>query len=147
VLGRDRTVVYATTEVEARLAAWFGGRWSALPCELETWLRNGAAERPLTLDRDGSRLVVSLVLGPAGSEALVLTERRATPEIASLMTMGLSRREAQVLALASDGGTNAQIARHLMLSPRTVKKHLESIYDKLGVRTRTGAVALALRAM
>jgi DNA-binding CsgD family transcriptional regulator len=51
----------------------------------------------------------------------------------------LTRREHGVLVLVADGKTNLQIADRLVLSPRTVQKHLEHIYDKLGVRSRTAA--------
>ncbi len=51
----------------------------------------------------------------------------------------LTRREHDVLVLVADGKTNPQIAHRLSVSPRTVQKHLEHLYDKLGVRTRTAA--------
>jgi DNA-binding CsgD family transcriptional regulator len=51
----------------------------------------------------------------------------------------LTSREQEVLTLVAEGGTNLQIAHRLSLSPRTVQKHLEHIYDKVGVRTRTAA--------
>jgi DNA-binding CsgD family transcriptional regulator len=51
----------------------------------------------------------------------------------------LTTREQEVLVLVADGKTNLQIADRLSLSARTVQKHLEHIYDKVGVRTRTGA--------
>jgi len=51
----------------------------------------------------------------------------------------LTRREHDVLVLVADGKTNLQIAHRLSLSSRTVQKHLEHVYDKLGVRTRTAA--------
>ena len=51
----------------------------------------------------------------------------------------LTRREHDVLVLVAEGKTNLQIADRLALSPRTVQKHLEHVYDKLGVRTRTAA--------
>jgi DNA-binding CsgD family transcriptional regulator len=57
---------------------------------------------------------------------------------------GLTAREHEVLALVREGRTNAQIARELWISPGTVRKHLENIYEKLGVRSRTAALA-ALR--
>jgi DNA-binding CsgD family transcriptional regulator len=50
-----------------------------------------------------------------------------------------------VLALVADGRTNAEVGRALCVSPRTVKKHLESVDEKLGVHTRTAAVGIALR--
>jgi DNA-binding CsgD family transcriptional regulator len=51
----------------------------------------------------------------------------------------LTSREQEVLVLVAEGRTNLQIAGCLALSPRTVQKHLEHIYDKVGVRTRTAA--------
>jgi DNA-binding NarL/FixJ family response regulator len=50
-----------------------------------------------------------------------------------------------VLVLVADGRSNEEIAGLLTVSTRTVKKHLESIYGKLGVHTRTAAAAAALR--
>ena len=56
---------------------------------------------------------------------------------------GLSPRESQVLHWVSQGKTNKEIGVILGLSARTVQKHLEHIYQKLGVETRTGAAAKA----
>jgi len=56
----------------------------------------------------------------------------------------LSQRERDVLALASRGLTNGQIARQLSLSVHGVKFHLGSIFRKLGVENRTAAAALYL---
>jgi DNA-binding CsgD family transcriptional regulator len=54
----------------------------------------------------------------------------------------LTSRERVVLARAATGETNATIAQALFVSPGTVRKHLEHIYDKLEVRTRTEAAAI-----
>ena len=54
----------------------------------------------------------------------------------------LTARERVVLARAATGETNALIARALFVSPGTVRKHLEHIFDKLEVRTRTEAAAM-----
>jgi DNA-binding CsgD family transcriptional regulator len=56
----------------------------------------------------------------------------------------LSRREREVLQLAAQGFSNADIARILFVSPATVAKHMEHIFDRTGVRTRGAAAALAL---
>lgn len=55
----------------------------------------------------------------------------------------LTPRELEVLKLVADGASNRQIGQDLMLSEATVKSHLVHIYDKLGVRSRTSAVAAA----
>jgi predicted ATPase/DNA-binding CsgD family transcriptional regulator len=56
---------------------------------------------------------------------------------------GLTAREIEVLHLVADGLSNAEIAERLVLSERTVHAHLRSIFDKLGVNTRTAAVHAA----
>ena len=56
---------------------------------------------------------------------------------------GLTSRESEVLSWLSKGKTNRDIAQILGLSPRTVDKHLEQIYAKLGVENRTAAAAIA----
>jgi len=57
---------------------------------------------------------------------------------------GLTQREADVMRWLACGKTDAEIAALLTISPRTVQKHLEHIYVKLGVETRTAAVMRAL---
>ena len=53
---------------------------------------------------------------------------------------GLTTRERQVIDLVADGLTNAEVAERLWISPGTVRRHLENVYGKLGVHTRTAAV-------
>ena len=59
--------------------------------------------------------------------------------------VGLSERERQVLELVARGAANKAIAKELVLSTRTVEAHMRSIFDKLGVTSRTEAVTSALR--
>jgi predicted ATPase/DNA-binding CsgD family transcriptional regulator/DNA-binding XRE family transcriptional regulator/Tfp pilus assembly protein PilF len=60
------------------------------------------------------------------------------------LTTGLTAREVEVLRLVSQGLTNAQIAEQLVLSPRTINTHLNNIYGKLGVPSRTAATRFAV---
>ncbi|HVQ72590.1 MAG TPA: response regulator transcription factor [Bradyrhizobium sp.] len=60
--------------------------------------------------------------------------------------LGLTTREGEVLSWLAKGKTNRDIAQILGLSPRTVDKHLEQIYSKLGVENRTAAAAIAVNA-
>jgi DNA-binding CsgD family transcriptional regulator len=57
----------------------------------------------------------------------------------------LTEREREVVRLVAVGLTNAEIARTLFISPGTVRKHLDNVYARLGVRSRAAAVAVAVR--
>jgi len=69
-------------------------------------------------------------------ERVVERQRQSDPR--------LTDRERDVLAWVARGKTNKEIASLLGVKPGTVRKHLENVYDKLGVHTRTGAVARSL---
>jgi DNA-binding CsgD family transcriptional regulator/pimeloyl-ACP methyl ester carboxylesterase len=58
---------------------------------------------------------------------------------------GLTGRQLEILALLGAGKTNREIAEELVLSERTVERHVADVYGKLGVRNRAEAVAFALR--
>ena len=57
---------------------------------------------------------------------------------------GLTAREVDVLRLVARGLTDGQVAEQLVISPRTVNTHLTSIYNKLGVDSRTAATRFAV---
>ncbi len=59
--------------------------------------------------------------------------------------LALTLREADVLRLVAAGRTNGEIARELVISPKTASVHVSHILAKLGVHTRTEAAAIALR--
>ena len=67
------------------------------------------------------------------------------PAPSSLQALGFSPRQAEVARLLAEGHTNAQIADALGVSAYTVQTHVESLFLKLGVRTRAAAVASAAR--
>ena len=76
------------------------------------------------------------VLAPSVATRLMNRVRSPEPEV-------LSQRELEVLTLVAAGSTNREAAARLFISEATVKTHLGRIYDKLGVDTRAGAVAVA----
>lgn len=131
---------------------------TSLPAMLLDWLtrsRNWGLERSaidhaqhFTLARLGSRLNVHSVPDPDGSGAvfLLMKAERLGLNVAQLQQLPLTEREREVLALIVAGKTNGEIAVLLTISPRTVQKHLEHIFQKLGVETRTGAAVCALAA-
>lgn len=97
---------------------------------------------------DGRRVVARFLSEQgAGAGALLLEVHALTLSPEALTELGLSPREAEVLArLVVIGVTNAEIGRRLYISPRTVRKHVENLFGKLGVQTRTAAAALAFAA-
>jgi DNA-binding CsgD family transcriptional regulator len=128
LLGSGGEVEFASPPIYRLLRVFFAATTGErLPVALAEWLESGDA-KPLIRRRDGRRLTVERVNG-----ALVLEERHERIQ--------LSARESEVLAWVARGKTNAEIARLLWLAPRTVGKHLENVYAKLGVSTRTEAVA------
>lgn len=92
---------------------------------------------------------LQLVGRPVGSEAgetlWLLCERRRDAAPSRLARAALTPREAEVLSWIAKGKTNRDVGDILGMSPRTVNKHLEHVYEKLGVETRAAAAALASR--
>jgi DNA-binding CsgD family transcriptional regulator len=111
------------------------GTATRLPAVVTRWLEGGTAGSLHVEGASGTLLVDLDRRGDADVLLLSeLTSRRADPS-------ALSAREREVLALVRDGLRNAEIAEALWVSPGTVRKHLENIYEKLDVHTRTAAVA------
>lgn len=100
----------------------------------------------LNITRPSSRLTVTLAEQTTDGEwLLVLREEDDDAQIEALIpAFALTRREAEVLYWVCRGKTGPDIGEILGSSPRTVNKHLEHIYAKLGVETRTAAAGLAL---
>jgi DNA-binding CsgD family transcriptional regulator len=133
LLAGDDRIEFASHPAKELLESYFGEDGIQLPEALTSWLRGrykGATVEPLRVERGQRALVVELVDG-----ALLLDEERRLPR--------LTQREAQILELVAEGMTNAEIAARLWVSPLTVRRHLENVYAKLGVHTRTAAAALA----
>jgi DNA-binding CsgD family transcriptional regulator len=156
LLGDDGRVGYANSLGLKAVDRYFGRARTRppdrLPDDLVQWVEHQAripeavgatgSSQPLVVERDGRRLVVRLVSG-ASRSVLVLREEPASIE-PRLRALGLSDREAQVLAWVVRGKTSAEIGMIFDVTGRTVEKHLESIYRKLGVHNRAAAVAHAL---
>jgi len=132
---------------------YFGalGADDRLPKKLHAWVchqksspQNGletAPRRPLVIDHaDGSELTITCVPCCDGA-ALILQER---PVACNIAILGLSRRESDVLLWVTRGKSNEEIGLILGISLGTVKKHLEHIFHKLGVESRTAAATRAL---
>jgi DNA-binding CsgD family transcriptional regulator len=122
---------------------------AGLPDALGEWVAahlHGGGPSTLTMDGARGRLTARLLERRAdGPGPLLLLEETLTqgPSMSALQRLGVTRRQAQVLALVVRGRSNAQIATDLSISRPTVRKHLEGIYAALGVHHRTAAAAVA----
>jgi DNA-binding NarL/FixJ family response regulator len=101
------------------------------------------------LKEEAARLVIDTVRaavyqGVRGYSAAILSELSRT-ERAELVIQNLSPRELEVLRLVAKGETNNGIGYALKISPKTVEKHLGSIFHKLQVNSRTEAAIVAVR--
>jgi DNA-binding NarL/FixJ family response regulator len=84
-----------------------------------------------------SRLITGVAAGPR-----IAGHRLACPDA---VPGGLTRRELDVLVLVAQGHSNSEVATELVISKKTVSAHLEHIYAKLGVTTRTRAALFAVQ--
>jgi HD-GYP domain-containing protein (c-di-GMP phosphodiesterase class II) len=77
-------------------------------------------------------------------QAVLEVAGHTEPEKAMALPSGLTRREVEVLGLLVRGMSNREIAESLVLAPKTVGRHIESIYAKIGVSSRVGATLFAV---
>lgn len=121
--------------------------WQQICSQLANWLRQEPAKSPLIISC--FELPMQAVYGgehQAGHSLvrLVAGESSKTPE--SLQkNLPITKRESEVLYWVSFGKTNWEIGQILSMSPRTVNKHLEQLFKKIGVDNRTAAAAISIR--
>lgn len=162
-----RAMAVLDTTGDAIMSAWatealarhFGPVTRAgLPAGVADWVEqerqavfdDGAARihRPLEHVADGRQLVLRFI--PAASDrpaVLAIEERSPDRQSHELARLGLTRREREVMRLLGQGASSATIADRLGVRRATVDKHLEHVYRKLGVTSRTAAVAAAADAV
>jgi DNA-binding NarL/FixJ family response regulator len=153
VLDRDGVPIWQTSKAVEWIDAYFPDadlKVSILPLLLYDWVNehlvsvteNSCPVAPLRVKGPGTELSIRFSKGErSGDLLLVLEESISTEPMASYQ---LTPRESDVLAWLAKGKTNRDIAEILGMSPRTVNKHLEHIFVKLGVETRSAAAALAV---
>jgi DNA-binding CsgD family transcriptional regulator len=131
LLGQRGEVEFASAPARRLLDAFFPSAPAGLlPAPLAGWVESKAAE-PLVRRTPTGRVVVR-----RSDKTLFIEEEQSG--------IDLTTREQEVLSWVARGKTNAEIAELLWLAPSTVRKHLENVYAKLGVGTRTAAVAMFL---
>jgi DNA-binding response OmpR family regulator/DNA-binding CsgD family transcriptional regulator len=152
-VNRRGEVLWSTPQAANLLQRVLG----AFDTESASW--NGTVKprlAELVAQRSGDRMIVSAGgstilaawLGEAGPGEFLLNlgdGSAANDEALLKQQLGLTARESEVLLWTAQGKSNRDIAEILQCSPRTVNKHLEQIYAKLGVENRTAAAAIAVR--
>jgi DNA-binding NarL/FixJ family response regulator len=148
--GQPPRLVWQTALARRWLPAYFQSPPDQVPTQLLDWLQQAAQGRdvrPLTTSQGARQLVATLQGRTVDEDWLVVLREvsdAATVE-ATMQAFGLTLRESEVLYWVAKGKTNRDIGDILGSSPATVKKHLERVYEKLGVETRTAAAALAMQ--
>jgi DNA-binding NarL/FixJ family response regulator len=156
-VSRQGKIMWATPQAQKLLADNLQngtGDEMVLPAPMLEWLEqaqkgNAGSKTPAMAsfpENEQLRLQYMGKLGP--NEFLLRLAKDSSASIPAQFSseLGLTTREGEVLSWLSKGKTNRDIAQILGLSPRTVDKHLEQIYAKLGVENRTAAAAIATSA-
>jgi DNA-binding response OmpR family regulator/DNA-binding CsgD family transcriptional regulator len=120
----------------------------SLALQLLALRRDGGGQRSRCIFESGTRKLECSMLSPIGPDELLfrLSEEAAGNEQQTLQAqLRITTREADVLLWLSRGKSNREIGEILTISPRTVNKHLEQIFIKLGVENRASAAARAAR--
>jgi DNA-binding CsgD family transcriptional regulator len=130
--------------------------FSQLPELLQSWVRYQinllksvdnlpSPQLPLHFKQENRQLTMRLTIDIPGKRYLLfLTETAILSILDALQLLGLTQREAEILAGIIRGRSNQEIATDLLISINTVRKHLEHIYKKLCVQSRTEAISVAL---
>lgn len=145
------TLLWRSDLAEKWLREFYGSTAGALPPDLQQWLmaehqQNGGAATFEAVA--GARRLVIRAIGTINSNERLLLLHVSDGPVAHRSSNHLpmlTARETDVLYWLARGKTNRDIGEILEMSPRTVSKHLEHIYEKLGVETRAAATARALQ--
>jgi DNA-binding response OmpR family regulator/DNA-binding CsgD family transcriptional regulator len=158
LLATDRAgrLLWCTPKAKQLLAELFpaqSDQGASLPGALVDQLmqlrHEGSKTQARSMEIGGRRLEISM-LSPIGPDELLfrLTEiGGGNDEQLLQQSLALTSRESEVLLWISRGKSNREIGEILDISPRTVNKHLEQIFVKLGVENRASAAARAVRTL
>lgn len=149
----DGRLMWQTPLARELLLAYYGTRAPQTPAPILEWLRRhlNEAERQiepprLSAENGARRLTIRLHRQTGDDDWLIVMREVSDAAVIESMSLAfkLTAREAEVLYWVVKGKINRDIADILGASPATVKKHLERVFAKLGVETRTAAAGMAL---
>ncbi len=153
IRAADLRLVWQTPLARSLMLGYFEAAAGQLPPAVLDWVRaqaelgaGGQEPRPLNVVRGASQLMLSLQERTSDDDWLIVMREVSDVAVVDAMTQQfkLTMREAEVLYWVVKGKTNRDIGDILGSSPATVKKHLERVYVKLGVETRTAAASVAM---
>jgi DNA-binding CsgD family transcriptional regulator len=158
VLTLDGKIQALPTSARQILTRYFSdlGAGDRLPEILQHWVEQQARcfqsaelplpSSPLRVESASARLSIRLIYDAPHDRCLMLLDEQLSPtlSVTALESLGLTRREAEVLWAIMHSQEPSHIATELGISDRTVKKHLENIYEKMGGKTRVAVVMNAL---
>ncbi len=151
-INRRGNVLWATPEAQALLAQY--QQKSASDCtelgdRFSRWLPAGQAGHHLALPMsDSSPGLTVCYFKQSEEDEYLLKIQSPNVEIQPAVledNLSITHREAEVLLWLAHGKTNREIAEILEMSPRTVNKHLEQMYPKIGASNRTAAASVAIQ--
>jgi DNA-binding NarL/FixJ family response regulator len=148
-VDKEGNILWSTPNTHSLLVSYGADQqWisSVLPTYISPWLDQGTND-PLLIEDLTQPLLIKTMDKEFAEERLLVIELANKPKEEDLLRekFELTPRESEVLVWISRGKTNQEIAMILDFSPRTVNKHLEQIFRKLGVENRTTAAAVSLK--
>jgi DNA-binding CsgD family transcriptional regulator len=157
-LDSNGRLVFANDLITGLIAAYFPHDVkdaNGLPETVTTWMGKRSFDseldapiQPLLIEGRAGVLKIRLMVNTLSREQTLIFEEKRLPRFdQSFQSVDLTKREAEILFWITNGKTNAVIAEICSISMRTVQKHVEHIYQKLGVETRTAAMLRGLEVM
>ncbi|RYX90997.1 MAG: response regulator [Comamonadaceae bacterium] len=149
----DGKLMWQTSLARELLLTYYGTSAPQTPEPVLTWLRRHLADAErqiepprLCLEQGAKRLTFRLHQQTGDDDWLIIMRETSDETVIQAMSLsfGLTAREAEVLYWVVKGKINRDIGDILGTSPMTVKKHLERVFSKLGVETRTAAAGMAM---
>jgi DNA-binding CsgD family transcriptional regulator len=151
--GGPARAVWQTPLARDLMHSYYAAAPGQVPDAVLEWLRSeslvaaqGREPRTLSVEQNERQLVLALQQRTGDDDLLIVMREVSDAAVvqALVQALKLTLREAEVLYWVAKGKTNRDIGDILGSSPATVKKHLERVYVKLGVETRTAAAGIAM---
>jgi DNA-binding CsgD family transcriptional regulator/PAS domain-containing protein len=159
-LDADKRVQFISEQSRALLEKYFDQEKISdkdLPDDLQRWISEfnffDNKEQiinlppPLIIERKNSVLQINLMFNSSTNERTLILEEKPLLNPSILMLLGLTKREAEILFFIAKGKSDKEIAVLCRISQHTVQKHVQHIYQKLGVETRTAAMLRAIEVL